>query len=88
MCFCDCCAKNLPVSPKLVRTEANRLVPEEGVAVTTKWVDKCRRRHKIVVRKTQRHTQLTKEERTTRLNKFFTFLYLQPRGLQVIINYD
>ena len=75
--FCDHRAKNLPVSAKLLRTEANRLGAQEGVAITAKWVDKFRRRHKIVLRKTQRHTQLTKEERTMRLNKFMTFLYLQ-----------
>ena len=41
-----------------------------------------------MLRKLQRCTQLSPEERTKRFNKFHTYLYVIPKGHKVFINYD
>ena len=53
-----------------------------------KWIERFRRQHRIVLRKSQRRSRLSNEEREKRLNKFYSFFYLQPTAFKVFVSYD
>ena len=86
--FCDRRAQNLPLSSQLLKKTAGDFASENGRRVSAKWIECFRRRHRIVLRKSQRRSQLSNEERENRLNKFYSFLYLQPTAFKVFVNYD
>ena len=86
--FCARRAQNEPVSTSLLNDEAQRLAQPDGHVLSRRWLGKFRRRHHIVVRVAQRHTQLTTAERNARLQKFYAYLYLQPSSIHVWVNLD
>ena len=52
--FCDWPAQNLPVSSQLLKKAAGDFASENGHRVSEKWVERFHRRHRIVLRKSQR----------------------------------
>ena len=86
--FCERRAKNLAVTAKMLKTEADRVAHQGGYVVTQKWIRSFHQRHRITLRKSQRHTTLTDEERESRLNKFLTYVYMQPNTTKAWANFD
>ena len=86
--FSDRRGRNLSVSVSLLRGQAETIGAAQMCLLTDKWLQRFRRRHRIVLRKSQRRTQLSPEERTKRFDKFYTYLYVTPKGHKVFINYD
>ena len=86
--FCERRAKNLAVTAKMLKTEADRVARQGSNVVTQKWIRSFRRRHRTTLRKSQRHTTLTDEECESRLNKFLTYVYMQPNTTKAWVNFD
>ena len=86
--FSDRRSQNLSVSVSLLRGQAETISAAHKSVLTDNWLQRFRRRHHIAMRKSQRHTQLSLEERTKRFNKFYMYLYVTPKGHKVFINYD
>ena len=72
----------------MLKKMANDYAAANGHKISPKWPERFRRRHCIVLRKSQRRSQLSNEEREKNFNKFYAFLYLQPTTFKVFINYD
>ena len=88
MWFSDRRGRNLSVSVSLLQGQAETIGAAQKCVLTDKWLQRFRRRHRIVLRKSQRRTQLSPEERTKRFDKSYTYLYVTPKGHKVFINYD
>ena len=76
--FCESSAKNLAVTAKTLKTEGGYVVQHGGYLVTKKWITSFRQRQPIALQKAQLQTTLRDEEGEARLNKFLTYLYMQP----------
>ena len=86
--FCAKRAQNHPVSARQLNDEAQRIASVDGRMLSHRWLEKFRKRHSIVLHKCQRKTQLLSVERTTRLQKFYAYIYLQLSTISVWVNFD
>ena len=86
--FCERRAKSLVVTAKMLKTEAEHLAQQGGYVVTQKWITSFHRRHRMTLRKARRHTTLTDEERGAHLNRFLTYVYMQPNATKAWVNFD